>query len=88
MLSFAATFAVTFFLRFYEVTEPRHALLRVRTHVETSTAPLKTLHLVVPEAGIEPAWCCHRQILSLLRLPISPLRPKDESLPLCQMPDA
>jgi cysteine synthase len=27
-----------------------------------------------PEAGIEPARCCHRQILSLLRLPISPLR--------------
>lgn len=30
---------------------------------------------MVPEAGIEPAWCFHRQILSLLRLPISPLRP-------------
>ena len=29
---------------------------------------------LVPEAGIEPARCCHRQILSLLRLPISPLR--------------
>lgn len=27
------------FLRFNEVTEPRHAPLRVRTHVETSAAP-------------------------------------------------
>ena len=24
---------------------------------------------MVPRAGIEPAWCRHRQILSLLRLP-------------------
>jgi hypothetical protein len=30
---------------------------------------------VVPEAGIEPARSLNRQILSLLRLPISPLRP-------------
>src|SRR6476661_9235236 len=29
---------------------------------------------LVPEPGIEPGRCCHRQILSLLRLPISPLR--------------
>lgn len=29
---------------------------------------------MVPGAGIEPAWCFHRQILSLLRLPISPPR--------------
>ena len=27
---------------------------------------------LVPGAGIEPARCCHRQILSLLRLPVSP----------------
>jgi cysteine synthase B len=33
----------------------------------------------VPEAGIEPARCCHRQILSLLRLPISPLRQQEGS---------
>jgi len=33
---------------------------------------------LVPEAGIEPARCCHRQILSLLRLPISPLRQLEE----------
>jgi hypothetical protein len=25
--------------------------------------------LLVPEAGLEPARCCHRQILSLVRLP-------------------
>jgi hypothetical protein len=24
---------------------------------------------MVPEAGLEPARCCHRQILSLVRLP-------------------
>jgi hypothetical protein len=31
--------------------------------------------IVVPEAGIEPAWACSaRGILSPLRLPISPLR--------------
>ena len=29
---------------------------------------------LVPGAGIEPARCFHRQILSLLRLPISPPR--------------
>ena len=28
---------------------------------------------MVPEAGLEPARCCHRGILSPLRLPISPL---------------
>ena len=36
---------------------------------------------LVPEAGIEPARCCHRQILSLLRLPISPLRPGEKRQP-------
>ena len=30
---------LVFFLRINEVTEPRHALPRVRTHVETSAAP-------------------------------------------------
>lgn len=29
---------------------------------------------LVPLAGVEPARCCHRQILSLLRLPIPPQR--------------
>ena len=29
---------------------------------------------MVPKAGVEPARCCQRQILSLLRLPIPPLR--------------
>ncbi len=29
---------------------------------------------MVPEAGLEPAQCCHRGILSPLRLPVSPLR--------------
>src|SRR5689334_11503730 len=28
--------------------------------------------LVVPLAGIEPARCCHHQILSLARLPVPP----------------
>ena len=30
------------------------------------------LLMMVPGAGIEPAWGCPRQILSLMRLPISP----------------
>ena len=34
---------------------------------------------MVPEAGLEPAWCRHRGILSPLRLPVSPLRHK----PVC-----
>ena len=29
---------------------------------------------MVPETGLEPVRCCHRGILSPLRLPISPLR--------------
>lgn len=28
---------------------------------------------MVAEAGLEPARCFHREILSLLRLPVSPL---------------
>jgi hypothetical protein len=28
----------------------------------------------VPEVGLEPTWGCPRQILSLVRIPISPLR--------------
>ncbi len=31
---------------------------------------------LVPKAGLEPARSCLRQILSLLRLPIPPLRRK------------
>ena len=33
--------------------------------------------IVVPVAGLEPARCCQRQILSLLRLPIPPFRQND-----------
>ena len=33
---------------------------------------LKALELMVPGAGLEPARCCHRRILSPLRLPIPP----------------
>ena len=29
---------------------------------------------LVPGEGIEPTWCCHRRILSPLRLPVSPSR--------------
>ena len=32
--------------------------------------------LLVPREGLEPSWDCSRQILSLLRLPISPSRLK------------
>jgi hypothetical protein len=31
--------------------------------------PACRLVFMVPEAGLEPARCCHRQILSLVRLP-------------------
>ena len=31
--------------------------------------PANKLVFMVPEAGLEPARCCHRQILSLVRLP-------------------
>ncbi len=37
---------------------------------------------MVPKAGLEPAWGCPRQILSLLRLPISPLRQRSISTKL------
>ncbi len=30
------------------------------------------LFIMVPGAGVEPARCCHRGILSPLRLPVSP----------------
>ena len=30
--------------------------------------------MMVPEVGLEPTWDCSRQILSLVRIPISPLR--------------
>src|SRR6266568_1037594 len=29
---------------------------------------------MVPGEGIEPTWCCHRRILSPLRLPVPPSR--------------
>ncbi len=28
----------------------------------------------MPKDGVEPSWDCSRQILSLVRIPISPLR--------------
>src|SRR5215472_11029220 len=34
---------------------------------------------VVPGEGIEPTWCCHRRILSPLRLPVPPSRLDAES---------
>lgn len=36
------------------------------------TSSLLLLSIMVPGAGLEPAQCCHRGILSPLRLPISP----------------
>ena len=36
---------------------------------------------LVPETGLEPVRCCHRGILSPLRLPISPLRQVLEAPP-------
>ena len=47
-------------------------------YTEFNTATLVTDALrifgfvMVPGAGLEPAQCCHRRILSPLRLPISP----------------
>ena len=45
------------------------ALRRVR---KTENRPLSDF--LVPAAGLEPARCCHRGILSPLRLPVSPRR--------------
>src|SRR3954467_10237093 len=42
------------------------------------TALIDRFERLVPEPGIEPGRCCHRQILNLLRLPISPLRQRQE----------
>jgi hypothetical protein len=46
----------------------------------------KSLVLLVPEAGLEPAQGCPRRILSPLRLPIPPLRQRQHfSLPECSL---
>ena len=37
-------------------------------------SPCEFVHIVLPAAGLEPARCCHRGILSPLRLPIPPCR--------------
>ena len=37
-----------------------------------ATAPLAMTVLKMGREGVEPSRCCHRQILSLLRLPIPP----------------
>lgn len=34
----------------------------------------KLCSILVPKTGLEPVRCCHRGILSPVRLPISPLR--------------
>ena len=36
---------------------------------------------LVPGGGIEPPWCCHRRILSPLRLPIPPSRQERRIIP-------
>ncbi len=41
----------------------------------------RLLVIVVPEVGIEPTLGFPNQILSLARLPVSPLRPKRTSYP-------
>ena len=35
---------------------------------------------MVPEVGLEPTRCCHRRILSPLRLPIPPFRHREHAL--------
>ncbi len=47
---------------------------------------------MVPPTGIEPVQCCHRGILSPLRLPIPPWRPiileyYNKLSDICQVPD-
>ena len=46
---------------------------------------------MMPKAGLEPARCCQRQILSLLRLPIPPLRRYGRYITtqilICQVPE-
>ena len=40
--------------------------------LRTSTPPCEPVHIILLAAGLEPARCCHRGILSPLRLPIPP----------------
>ena len=37
-------------------------------------SPISIFHFKVARVGVEPTRCCHRQILSLMRLPIPPSR--------------
>ena len=48
---------------------------------DTKLAPL-----MVPVTGIEPVRCCHRGILSPLRLPVPPYRHKQQGRGYCAAP--
>src|SRR5213076_1926922 len=54
--------------------EPRALLGGSRTAKRLEEVALKML---VPEVGLEPTCPCERQILSLVRIPISPLRQRE-----------
>lgn len=52
----------------------RQAVVKIgrrKTKKKTPSGKSQTVSILsmVPEAGLEPARCCHRQILSLVRLP-------------------
>jgi hypothetical protein len=50
-------------------------LLHFETKKIKNAFKIKNHHILmvlVPGAGLEPAWCRHRRILSPVRLPISP----------------
>ena len=50
----------------------RHSRMSKTAALASTNSRLKQSLRMVPGAGIEPARCCHRGILSPLRLPISP----------------
>lgn len=52
----------------------------------TSHASQRIESLVVPGTGIEPARCCHHQILSLARLPIPPSGQRTKGLQIYTNP--
>ena len=59
------------------VYSPEELELREKMSGKSNTkkgAPGKDAPFIMPAMGLEPIRCCHRQILSLVRLPIPPRR--------------
>jgi hypothetical protein len=52
---------LVFFQRIYEVTEPRHAPPRFRTHVETSAAPSKQVYATLRSNATSHTQTAHQK---------------------------